>query len=235
MSDLSNLKLFTTAPHPCSYLTQKQATTLFVDPEAKIDGPMYTQLSQLGFRRSGSHLYRPHCTDCHACISTRIPVKAFKLSRSQLRCMKRNQDLTCRFVDTIFTDEHYALYESYINTRHKDGDMYPASRSQYEAFLSSEWNLTKPVEYRHNGRLLGVAICDLLSDGLSAVYTFFDCEQARRSLGIYSVLIQVEKARELNLDYVYLGYWIRDCQKMSYKTQYRPLEMLVDKRWVRLV
>ncbi len=235
MSDLSNLKLFATAPHPCSYLDHQQATTLFVDPDAKVDTQLYSQLSQMGFRRSGSHLYRPHCDRCQACISSRVPVKLFKPSRSQKRCLKRNKDITCSLVDDITSDEHYALYEAYINTRHQDGDMYPATRIQYDAFLNSEWGVTQHIEYRIGTRLIGLATCDLLEDGLSAVYTFFDPEEANRSLGVFSILAQIQQAERLNLHYVYLGYWIRECNKMAYKTQYNPLELLINKRWVQLV
>jgi leucyl-tRNA---protein transferase len=235
MSDLSNLKLFATQPHPCSYLEDREATTLFIDPEAPVNKGLYSQLTELGFRRSGRHLYRPHCANCQACVSCRIPVRDFRPNRNQRRCWRRNQDLTLAFVDNIGTDEHYALYANYIATRHSDGDMYPPSRSQYDAFLTSEWGLTRYLEFRHQGQLLGVAVCDQLEDGLSAVYTFFDSREERRSLGVYGILAQVDRARDQGLKYVYLGYWIKQCQKMEYKTQYRPLEMLINHRWVRLL
>lgn len=234
MTDLSNLKLFATQPHPCSYLDDQEATTLFIDPEAPVDQALYTQLSRMGFRRSGPHLYRPHCAQCQACISCRIPVASFRPNRSQRRCLKRNRDLTLTFVPHIDTDEHYALYEDYINNRHKDGDMYPASRAQYRTFLSREWGLTRYLEFRLRDRLLGVAVCDRLQDSWSAIYTFFDHRHKRRSLGMFGILAQVEEAHRLGLDYVYLGYWIKHCQKMAYKTQYRPLELLVNRRWVRV-
>lgn len=234
VSDLSNLKLFATAPHPCSYLDGEEATTVFIDPQAPVNKQLYSELSRLGFRRSGNHLYRPHCANCQACVSCRIPVALFHPARSQRRCLSRNRDLDIRLVDDIATDEHYDLYQHYIHSRHRDGDMYPPSRAQYESFLSRAWSLTRYMEYRDRGRLVGVAVCDLLDDGLSAIYTFFDNSQSRRSLGAFAILSQIEKARQLGLPYVYLGYWIRQCQKMSYKTQYRPLELLVNKRWVRL-
>lgn len=234
MSDLSTLKLFATAPHPCSYLDGEEATTVFIDPAAEVNRSLYTELSQLGFRRSGSHLYRPHCANCQACISCRIPVRLFRPNRTQKRCLKRNADLEVNWTDNIDTDEHYQLYQNYIEARHKDGDMYPPTREQYQTFLSAEWESTHYIEYRLNGRLLGVAVCDRLLDGLSAVYTFFDNCEDKRSLGAFAILTQLSKAQELSLPYVYLGYWIKNCAKMSYKTQYRPLELLVNKRWVRL-
>ena len=234
MTDLSNLKLFATQPHPCSYLDDQEATTLFIDPNAAVDQALYTQLSQIGFRRSDPHLYRPHCAHCSACISCRIPVESFRPNRNQRRCWNRNTDLFLELVTEPDRDEHYRLYEHYINTRHGDGDMYPPSRAQYDAFLSRAWGVTRYLEVREGDQLLAVAVCDTLSDGLSAVYTFFDSTQPRRSLGVLGVLAQIEQARVLSLPYVYLGYWIKHCRKMDYKTQYRPLEMLVNRRWVRV-
>lgn len=234
MSDLSTLKLFATQPHPCSYLSGQEATTVFVDPEAKIDPLLYTQLSQLGFRRSGAHLYRPQCLRCQACVSCRIPVKLFRPSRAQRRCIQRNQDLSLHITDDINTSEHYSLYASYIEGRHKDGDMYPPSEDQYRAFLTSEWGITQYLELRLGDRLIAVSVCDQLGDGLSAVYTFYDPLEEHRSPGKYAILAQIEKTKAMNLDYVYLGYWIKDCEKMNYKTQYRPLELLVNRRWMRL-
>lgn len=234
MTDLSTLKLFATQPHPCSYLDDQEATTLFVDPDANIDITLYSQLSQLGFRRSGSHLYRPQCGSCQACISCRIPVNLFTPNRSQRRCWQRNNDVTIKLVDQINTREHYDLYASYISQRHADGDMYPPSITQYEAFLTREWGVTRYLELRTVDELLGVAVCDQLEDGLSAVYTFYNPDQERRSLGVYAILAQIEIARSRNLDYLYLGYWIKQSQKMRYKTQYRPLELLLNRRWMRL-
>ncbi|ACE84578.1 arginyltransferase [Cellvibrio japonicus] len=234
MSDLSTLKLFATQPHPCSYLDKQEATTLFVDPEARVDKTLYTQLSQLGFRRSGAHLYRPQCLRCQACVSCRIPVNLFKPTRNQRRCWQKNQDLTLHLVSTIKTPEHYQLYTRYIEERHRDGDMFPPSEDQYNAFLTSEWNLTQYIELRHDGQLIGLSVCDQLGDGLSAVYTFYDPREESRSLGKFAILAQIEKARGLGLDYLYLGYWIKECDKMSYKIQYRPLDLLVNRRWMRL-
>lgn len=234
MTDLSNLKLFATQPHPCSYLDGEEATTLFIDPNAPVDKELYSQLSQIGFRRSGAHLYRPHCAQCNACVSCRIPVEHFRPNRNQRRCWRRNRDLTLEMVDHADSDEHYQLYAHYINTRHRDGDMYPPSRAQYDAFLNRAWGVTQYLEVRDQGRLVAVAVCDRLKDGLSAVYTFFDGTEERRSLGVFGILAQIEEAKALGLPHVYLGYWIRQCRKMDYKTQYRPLEMLVNRRWVRV-
>lgn len=234
MTDLSTLKLFATQPHPCSYLEDQEATTLFVDPEAPVDIALYSQLSQLGFRRSGSHLYRPQCGSCQACISCRIPVNMFNPNRSQRRAWQRNRDVAISITDDINTSKHYDLYAKYISHRHQDGDMYPPSVAQYEAFLTREWGVTRYLELHANGELLGVAVCDQLEDGLSAVYTFYDPGQDRRSLGVFAILAQIEIARNQGLSYLYLGYWIKHCDKMRYKIQYRPLELLINRRWMRL-
>ena len=234
MTDLSTLKLFATQPHPCSYIDGEQATTVFVDPEAKIDINLYSQLSLLGFRRSGGHLYRPQCSNCQACMSCRIPVSLFKANRSQRRCWQKNQDIQVSAVERIDTLEHYHLYSRYIESRHQDGDMYPPSEEQYKAFLTSEWGSTRYLEFRLNGKLIGVSVCDYLEDGLSAVYTFYDADQNERSLGKFAILAQIHRAQEMGLGYVYLGYWIKQCEKMNYKTDYRPLELLINRRWLRL-
>jgi len=234
MTDLSTLKLFATQPHPCSYLEGEEATTVFVDPEAKIDRGLYSQLSLLGFRRSGAHLYRPQCSSCQACMSCRIPVTIFKPNRSQRRCWQKNQDITIGVAERIDTLEHYSLYSRYIESRHQDGDMFPPSEEQYKAFLTSEWGSTQYLEFRLYGELVGVSVCDQLDDGLSAVYTFYAPEHHERSLGKFAILAQIHKAHTLGLGYVYLGYWIKQCEKMNYKIQYRPLELLINRRWMRL-
>ena len=232
MTDLSTIRLFATHPHTCSYLDDRDATTVFVDPTATIDVKLYSRLSEIGFRRSGSHLYRPHCEHCKACIPARIPVLRFRPNRQQRRCWRRNQDLQISTVGQLRQEEHYALYERYITERHSDGDMYPPTRPQFDAFLTSEWNATEFVEFRNRDRLLGVAVCDIMDNGISAVYTYFDPDEEHRSLGTFAILHQIERARALGLPAVYLGYWIRQCRKMRYKTQFRPLEMFIDNRWV---
>jgi leucyl-tRNA---protein transferase len=233
--DISSIKLYSTHAHPCSYLENRSATTVFVDPTLALDGEAYSDLSDLGFRRSGAHIYRPHCLKCQACIAVRIPVSQFVPSRSHKRCLKRNADLVIQRCSTINTDEHYQLYKDYIEGRHADGDMFPPSRAQYEEFLSAQWGVTHYIEMRlpTSQKLVAVAVSDQLDRGLSAIYTFFDPTLAERSLGVFAVLEQIRQAQSLDLPYVYLGYWIRECQKMSYKIQYRPLEMYVNNYWHR--
>lgn len=234
-SSLRDLKVYTTYPHSCSYLSEQEATTLFVDPRTPMDSTLYSQLSLLGFRRSGSHLYRPNCGSCSACIPARVRIDKFEMRRSQKRTWKQNSDLEILQVEDIHDEAYFQLYRRYIEARHRDGDMYPPSREQYQSFLSDEWGVTRFFEMRLDEELVGVAVADQLDDGLSAIYTFYEPLLQERSLGKFAVLWQIEKSRELGLDYLYLGYWIKQCQKMAYKIQYRPLELYVNGNWVELL
>ena len=227
-------QFFLTPQHPCSYLPRNNAQTLFFDPRETVTPPLYQSLTDQGFRRSGSHLYRPHCGSCQACVPTRLPVEEFKLTRSQRRTLKRNSDLTVRVEEATFTKRHYHLYERYISLRHADGDMYPASEDQYRSFLLSPWSNSLFVSLYKDEQLLSVAVTDQQQHGLSAIYTFFEPTETKRSLGTLSILQQISLCQELELPYLYLGYWIRDCDKMSYKINYRPTELFVNNAWVRL-
>lgn len=232
MTDLSNIKLFASHPHACSYLTTEESTTIFVDPAASIDADIYSQLSAYGFRRSGGHLYRPRCASCQACMPIRIPVQYFHASRSQSKCLKKNADLQVHLSSSIDNDECFFLYEKYIAARHDDGDMYPATRKQYREFLSSEWETTQYIEFRTSEKLIAVAVSDMLNNALSAIYTFFDPLESKRSLGVYCILQQIQRAQDLGLPYLYLGYWIKKCQKMNYKIDYQPYQLLINNNWI---
>ncbi|MEM1142948.1 MAG: arginyltransferase [Pseudomonadota bacterium] len=232
-SSLRDLKVYTTYPHRCSYLDGEEATTLFIDPRQSVDQALYTNLSLLGFRRSGNHIYRPHCSHCSACVPARIPVQEFKHRRGHKRCLRRNQDLEVTVKRSISGDECYGLYDRYIRVRHADGDMYPPDRDQFDSFLNDPWGCTEYVEFRVSGRLVAVAVVDIMLDGLSAIYTFYDPDEEARSLGRYAILWQVEHCRDHGLPYVYLGYWIQNCRKMAYKADYRPLEFLTNNQWQR--
>lgn len=228
----TGVKFFSTTAHACSYLDGEQAITLFADPKSRMDQRLYSDLSDLGFRRSGNYVYRPHCSHCNACVAVRIPVERFAPNRQQLRVWKRNADLTARELQPAYREDHYRLYERYISERHSDGDMYPPSMEQFNSFLTSEWSETRFFEFRAGSRLVAVAVCDLLESGLSAVYTFYDPDEAKRSLGTYAILWQIEEARRRQLDFVYLGYWIKNSQKMNYKIAFRPIELLINNEWL---
>lgn len=231
MSNLRTLVFFATPAHDCSYLPDREATTMFVDPRAQVDKRLYSQLTALGFRRSGSHYYRPHCEHCNACTPVRLRVEDFKPDRSQRRVMAKNQDLTCRMVRASFSERYYSLYSHYIEQRHSDGDMYPPSREQFTSFLVEGATDSWFVEILHNEKLVGLAAVDLLDEGLSAIYTVFDPAYEQRSLGTFAILWQVEEAKRQCLPYLYLGYWIAECKKMNYKTRFRPIEALKDGHW----
>ncbi|HEY9034120.1 MAG TPA: arginyltransferase [Pseudomonadales bacterium] len=229
------LKQFSTAPHPCSYLPGMEASTLFVDPDADIDRHTYTYLSERGYRRSGQFLYKPDCQNCQACISLRIPVKDYHFSRNERRILKRNDDLQAFAVQHIFAEPFYRLYADYICARHHDGDMYPPSPEQYRNFLNNGFGTSEFMVFTHDHAIKAVAVIDRLDNALSAVYTFYDPFDDKRSLGTFVILWQIQRAQELGLDYVYLGYWVKNCQKMNYKTRFRPAEVLINRRWLRLL
>jgi len=232
--ELGNKQFYITPAHPCSYLPHQQAQTLFLDPRETISPTLYEALTRQGFRRSGSHLYRPHCRTCQACIPTRIPVNAFAPKRRQRRVAAANPDLRVVVEPAAFAHRYYDLYERYVGGRHQDGDMYPPSTDQFRSFLLSQWCDTVFVCSYLGDELVATAVTDRQPGGLSAVYTFFDPDLAHRSLGVFSVLQQIELCRRLGLPHLYLGYWVRDCQKMRYKTDYRPIELLVNGAWVRV-
>lgn len=231
---ISSVRLFRTTTHPCSYKHDQQAATVFVDPDLVIDKNLNSKLSELGYRRSGAHLYRPDCELCNACISCRVPAQYFELKRRHRRIMKANRDLRVEERTDLTSEEAFELYQYYINVRHQDGDMYPATREQYEAFIKTKTVDTRFFLFYAGDELMAVSVTDVLEQGLSAVYTFFHPEQPKRSLGNFVILWQIEKCRELGLSYLFLGYWIKGCQKMQYKSEYRPLELLIDGKWILL-
>ncbi|MCB8887626.1 arginyltransferase [Vreelandella malpeensis] len=232
-----DLRFFLTVPHRCSYLQEQEATTLFLDPKEAPASGVYEALSLLGFRRSGRHLYRPHCDGCQACQSVRIPVAEFSPGRTQRKIARRNADVTTQVVPARLKSAHYALYANYIRARHSDGDMYPPSQEQYRTFLTLDEPYAKLLEFYLGDRLVGVSAFDELEHGLSAIYTFFDVDDAleRRSLGTFAILRLVELCRERGLSHLYLGYWIEACRKMRYKQAFSPLEVLDGRHWRRLI
>ena len=232
MSNLQTLAFYATPEHECSYLKDQKAVTMFVDPKAHVDQELYTELSRFGFRRSGNHYYRPHCNTCQACVPIRIPSRAFRPSKSQKRVQKTNHQIDVQVMKPDFHEDHYLIYEKYINQRHADGDMFPPSRDQYRSFLVDGHSSTEFVEFSLQGKVLGIAVIDCLIDGLSAIYTFFDPEYQKLSLGTYAILWQLQEAKKRNLPYLYLGYFIRRCQKMNYKTAFKPYEARINERWL---
>lgn len=237
MTHINDLDFYITPEHKCSYLPDKQAKTLFADPNIPMDNQLYSELTQVGFRRSGDHVYRPLCDACNACIPIRLPVALFRPNKQQKRIWRKNSDVLVNKIEGEPTQEHYDLYEKYISIRHRDGDMYPPSEQQFHSFLFSSWSSTPCYEFRSavDNTLLAVAVADQLELGLSAVYTFFNPLAEKRSLGVYALLWEIEHVKSLGLPYLYLGYWIKQCKKMSYKGHYRPLEVFLNDQWLRLL
>ena len=227
------LGFFTSPPHECGYLPAREAVTMFADPRINLSVETYTWLSAHGFRRSGTHVYRPHCGGCKACVAVRIPVVEFKPNRAQRRTQARNVDIEVQAGPARFEREHFQLYERYLQARHPDSHMDATNPSAYMSFLTALWCDTTFYEFRCAQELLAVAVVDRLGDGLSSVYTFFAPSAAARSLGRLAVLKQVEWAAAMGLPWVYLGYWISACRKMSYKVEYAPLEFYLDGEWTR--
>jgi arginyl-tRNA--protein-N-Asp/Glu arginylyltransferase len=231
---LQRIHFYLTAQYDCSYLPDQRARSQVATPTHLIDGHAYSALIRAGFRRSGQFSYRPRCEHCQACVPVRVDVARFVPNRTQRRCLKRNQHLSARFLPLDFKDEHYALYRTYLGSRHAGGGMDRDGPEQYTQFLLSSNVDSILVEFRDGDTLVMVSVIDQIDDGLSAVYTFFDPANEKMSPGVYSVLWQIELAKRLDLPYLYLGYWIEASRKMAYKKQYPPLEGLLDGHWLVL-
>ena len=231
------MKFGITQSFECSYLPDQQEQLLVyaeTDPQQAV---RYAHLIEAGFRRSGEQIYRPHCPTCTACQSVRIPVQAFKPSRSQQRIIKRNAHFQINISHSV-ADQYYPLYEKYICARHADGTMYPPSRTQFDNFVLCQWKNPIFIEAYDNDKLIAVAVTDVIENttehcALSALYTFFDPDYTSSSLGTWMILMQIKQANKQNYDFVYLGYYVHGCKKMSYKHQFVPHEQFIDNKWHR--
>jgi leucyl-tRNA---protein transferase len=228
-----SIPLFLTEKHPCSYLDDEEAQPAFVHPLFDMTTGIYSELIKQGFRRSGDEVYSPHCPDCSACIPVRLRVADFIPDRSQKRCLRKNINTRVVMKPAEFDQGHYDMYLRYQAARHSEGSMFDSSQVDYLQFLKSSWCDTHFVEFLIDGELAAIAVVDRLENALSAVYTFFEPKFSSNGLGVYAVLWQIEQAKQLQKEFLYLGFWIKKCKKMSYKSDYQPLQVLRDKQWVQ--
>jgi arginine-tRNA-protein transferase len=235
-------QFYLTAPSPCPYLAGKEERKVFTHLVGERAGELNNILTQGGFRRSQSIAYRPACEGCRACVSVRVVADEFQASRSMRRIFSRNSDIVSDMKVAVPTSEQYSIFRAYLDSRHRDGGMADMTVLDYAMMVEDSHIETRVVEYRRRdddeagrqaGDLIAVALTDVLGDGLSMVYSFFEPDEAPRSLGTFMVLDHIARAKEMGLAYVYLGYWVRGSRKMDYKSRFLPQERLTPDGWAR--
>ena len=223
---------FTTPTLPCPYFSDRVERRVITELNGIDAQPLHDQLTRAGFRRSYGVAYAQACPNCNECIAIRVRASEFSCSRSQRRIMKKNADLIATEVPAVANEEQFILFESYQASRHSGGDMENMNYSDYQSLVQENMIDTAIIEFRQKDRLVSCIIIDKLTDGFSAVYSFFDVKnEQRRSLGSYMILWLIEYSKSLGLKYVYLGFWINNCRKMSYKTDFQPLDYFSSGVW----
>lgn len=232
---MTTLRLYQSTPAPCPYLTGRTAHHHISDPNIELSPQLYGSLIDIGFRRAGNRIHRPNCGQCEQCVSVRIPVARFFASKSQRRILAKNQDVETTVVTNPTPHRYYGLYRQYISSRHPETESMQDAEDTFDHFLFSSWSQTFALEFKsHNNELICVAICDPVTRGWSAVYTFYNTAISNRSLGTFAILQQIEFVRKFGLEYLYLGYWVNECEKMNYKIRFQPCEGFVHQQWVSL-
>jgi arginine-tRNA-protein transferase len=220
-------------PHACSYLDDREARFVWVDPRVQLSRTVYSRLVAMGFRRSGAHVYRPACGQCAECIPLRVLVAEFTPSRAQRRVARCQEGRSVGLRRAEFVPEHYELFLGYQRARFPDSPMADMAESDYLDFIASQWLTTWLLEIRRDDRLASVTVVDVLDDALSAVYTFYDPERMDESPGTHAILDLIALARRWELRWCYLGYWIENSKQMAYKQKFRPAEVLLNGDWRR--
>ena len=227
-------QFYVTAPQPCPYLDGRQERKLFTALQGDEAQRLNDALSQQGFRRSQNVLYRPSCADCSACLSARIDVRKFKIRKSQKRVLKRNRELERKATSPWATEDQYKLFRKYLSVRHAAGGMADMDVFEFAAMIEETPIRTRIIEYRLGIKLMAVALTDLIEDGLSMVYSFFEPKPLTMSLGTYIILDHIAMAKEAKLPYLYLGYWVPGSPKMGYKARFSGLEIYHKNEWQSL-
>jgi leucyl-tRNA---protein transferase len=232
-------QFYLTAPSPCPYLAGKEERKVFTHLVGERAGELNNILTQGGFRRSQSIAYRPACEGCRGCVSVRVVAKEFQPTRSMRRITTRNADIASAIKTAVPTSEQYSIFRAYLDSRHRDGGMADMTVLDYAMMVEDSHIETRIIEYRRQeprgaGDLIAVALTDVLADGLSMVYSFFEPDEASRSLGTLMVLDHIARAKSMGLSYVYLGYWVRGSRKMDYKGRFLPQERLTPDGWARV-
>jgi leucyl-tRNA---protein transferase len=235
-------QFYLTAPSPCPYLPGQEERKVFTHLVGERAAELNDLLTHGGFRRSQSIAYRPACEACRSCVSVRVVVNDFRPTRSMRRVLDRNADIVGEMRAAVPTSEQYSVFRAYLDSRHHDGGMADMTVLDYAMMVEDTHVATKMVEYRvranedrgRDGDLLAVALTDLLGDGLSMVYSFYEPDAGDRSLGTLMILDHIARARRMGLAYVYLGYWVRGSRKMDYKGRFLPQERLMAEGWVRV-
>ena len=225
------IQFYKTTEYNCSYIDKMDAQSLVVTPYKSIDQNIFQDLIEKGFRRSGQYIYKPSCKSCTACIPIRLSVQKFLSSSSQKRVFKKHQHFDVREVSLTFKQEHFDLYSKYQNKRHSSINNDQNKIDDYNDFLIKSNVNSKLVEFWDGGLLKIVSIIDMMSDGISAVYTFFDPDDEKVSYGTYSIIWLINWCKIQQFKYMYLGYWIGECNKMKYKTNFKPYELYIKGYW----
>lgn len=238
---LQQLQFYVTTPYACGYIAKNLSQSLIATPYSAVDADVYSTLIKQGFRRSGKFAYRPHCENCNKCVPVRLVLDQFTPTRSQKRAAKQHADLTVNILPLSFHQAHFDLYKQYQALRHAedilekdtDANTSKTEKEQYQEFICQSNVESVMIEFKNaKNQIKIVSIVDIIADGCSAVYTFYDATEAKASYGTFAIMWLANWAEGLKLAYLYLGYWIQESQKMAYKEKFTVQEKLIDGEWV---